>query len=412
MAELVWERFGDVASYNEPFAGSLAVLLGRPHKDPGIETVNDLDAYIANFWRALQADPEGVAFYADSPVNEADLHARHRWLVMSARSRAEQVRTDPNYYNVKVAGWWVYGQCLWIGSGWCQVNPALPSIVNLMEALAHSPALGGDGEQTHLQRKRFSAPGHGQGNGVHRKKFRAEGQVDQKRFRGDGDSGVHRRWQGGGAGGGSGVHAPSLSQQLPDLSGDAGAAGRGIHRRSLMRPSYGLYDWFADLSARLRRVRVTCGDWGRVLTPSVTTYIGVTGVFLDPPYDHDLRARCYSEDHNISGAVRAWALEHGDDPLFRIALCGYVDEHVMPDTWECVPWKAHGGYSRSKRGVENRDKERVWFSPHCLKPGLFSLYGDAPDPVPAVAAAVDSDSNFWDDLEERDQAFEDRERES
>jgi DNA adenine methylase len=68
-----------------------------------------------------------------------------------------------------------------------------------------------------------------------------------------------------------------------------------------------------------------------VLTPSVTTYIGLTGVFLDPPYGHDLRERCYSEDHDISADVRAWALEHGDDPKMRIALCGYEGEHDMPD---------------------------------------------------------------------------------
>ena len=30
IAHLVWERFGDVPNYVEPFAGSLAVLLGRP----------------------------------------------------------------------------------------------------------------------------------------------------------------------------------------------------------------------------------------------------------------------------------------------------------------------------------------------------------------------------------------------
>ncbi len=30
VAHLVWERFGDVGNYVEPFAGSLATLLGRP----------------------------------------------------------------------------------------------------------------------------------------------------------------------------------------------------------------------------------------------------------------------------------------------------------------------------------------------------------------------------------------------
>jgi DNA adenine methylase len=41
VADIVWDRFGDVANYVEPFFGSGAVLLARPHP-PRIETVNDL----------------------------------------------------------------------------------------------------------------------------------------------------------------------------------------------------------------------------------------------------------------------------------------------------------------------------------------------------------------------------------
>jgi DNA adenine methylase len=135
----------------------------------------------------------------------------------------------------------------------------------------------------------------------------------------------------------------------------------------------GLYTYMLELAARLRRVRVCCGDWKRVLTPSVTTYIGKTAVFLDPPYDHELRERCYSEDHNVSGDVREWAIANGDNPDFRIALCGYDGEHAMPGSWDCVAWKAHGGYSRSERGIKNRAKERIWFSPNCLKPEQAAL---------------------------------------
>ena len=36
VAHLVWDRFGNTPNYVEPFAGSLAVLLNRPHA-PGIE---------------------------------------------------------------------------------------------------------------------------------------------------------------------------------------------------------------------------------------------------------------------------------------------------------------------------------------------------------------------------------------
>ena len=341
VAPLVWARFGDVDSYNEPFAGGLSVLLGRPHP-PRIETVNDLDCYLANFWRALQHDPEQVACYADGPVNEADLHARHRWLVNVARATAERVMTEPEFFDAKIAGWWVWGQCLWIGSGWCQ-----------------SPGVRGRAGEGVDQRRQ---PHLTSNQGAH------ENPAEQKKrpkLYDHGGTGVHRRWQGGGQGGGSGVHAPRLSQQVPELRGDAGATGSGI---IAMARSGGLYDYLAQLAARLRRVRVCCGDWRRVLTPSVTTYVGITGVFLDPPYSHELRERCYSEDHDISADVRAWALEHGDHPKMRIALCGYEGEHEMPASWECVPWKAHGGYSRSARGVANRERERIWFSPFCLRP--------------------------------------------
>ena len=60
VADNVWSRFGNVPNYVEPFAGSLAVLLGRPHI-PGCETVNDKDCYISNFWRSLRQDSQGVA---------------------------------------------------------------------------------------------------------------------------------------------------------------------------------------------------------------------------------------------------------------------------------------------------------------------------------------------------------------
>ena len=74
VADVVWQRFGNVQNYVEPFFGSGAVLLGRPQPFDGVETVNDKDGFVANFWRALQAAPDEVARHADWPVNENDLH--------------------------------------------------------------------------------------------------------------------------------------------------------------------------------------------------------------------------------------------------------------------------------------------------------------------------------------------------
>jgi hypothetical protein len=119
-AGLVWPRFGAVRNYVEPFFGSGAMLLGRPVLPGrvGTETVNDKDALLANVWRAIKADPEAVARWADYPVIEADLEARHYWLVCQ-RGRIRELMADPHAYDAKAAGWWIWGACAWIGSGWC-----------------------------------------------------------------------------------------------------------------------------------------------------------------------------------------------------------------------------------------------------------------------------------------------------
>ena len=110
---------------------------------------------------------------------------------------------------------------------------------------------------------------------------------------------------------------------------------------------------------------------------------GLTGVFLDPPYDDGEMSYASDSDadnairragQSLSAAVRQWAIENGGHPLLRIALCGYEGEHAMPPTWECVPWKARGGYGGQKRidGTvnENRHRERIWFSPNCKRPPI------------------------------------------
>jgi len=284
-ASLIWSGLGNVPNFVDPFMGSLAIVLSREGYDPSLhtETVNDIDCYLSNFFRAIAIDPEAVAHWADYPVIECDLHARHLWLINQSGFR-EKMKTDPDFYDPKIAGWWVWGLCAWSGSGWC-VTP---------------------------------------------------------------------------------------SNQLPHL----GNGGRGIHRKLPHLGDGGkeetLLDYFQVLSDRLRRVRVCCGDCQRVLTPSVTIRHGVTGVLLDPPYDRTLRdADLYANESDVSTQSREWAIENGANPLFRVALCGYSDEHLMPSNWQCIKWKAGGGYDgqKSDRSNLNRKKERIWFSPHCLKVG-------------------------------------------
>lgn len=119
VAETVWNALGDVDNYVEPFFGSGAVLFLRPDGPGKVETVNDADGFVANFWRAMKADHVAVADAADWPVNEADLHARHLWLLGQRDRITERLMGDPEFYDPKVAGWWVWGLNCWIGSGWC-----------------------------------------------------------------------------------------------------------------------------------------------------------------------------------------------------------------------------------------------------------------------------------------------------
>ena len=308
VADLVWKRFGKVENYVEPFFGSGAVLLGSPrvHRT---ETINDLDGFVTNFWRAIANDPEQTARYSDWPVNENDLHARHAWLVSQREALVPKLEGDPEYFDAKIAGWWVWGICCWIGGEFCSGKGPW-SVVN--RQLVH---LGNSGKGVNRQRVHLGDAG----KGVNRKLVHL----------GDGNTG-------------------------------------------------GIYDWFDRLRDRLINVRVCCGDWSRVCGPTPTVKLGTTAVFLDPPYGEDAkRSPCiYTKDTlSVSKDVRQWAIEHGDDIRMKIAICGYDGEHVMPDSWDCVAWKASGGYGSQSNGKnQNATKERIWFSPHCEKEEQTTIF--------------------------------------
>jgi DNA adenine methylase len=302
VAHVVWQAFGNPPNYVEPFFGSGAVLLRRP--TPGkIETINDLDCDVANFWRATQKDPAAVAEFADYPVNEADQHARCERLLERLPAHRERMHLDPDYFDAERAGMWCWGQSTAIGGNW--MNP---------KGRAALPRLCG--------------------------------------------------WVSG-----NGIHAARAGAPSPGL----GHSGRGVHRLQ----AGAIEEWFELLAARLRRVRVACGEWSRVLSGAVTgasnslKNMGMSpcAVFLDPPYGGagSDREVCYSQDSlTVSADARAWAIEHGNDPHFRIALCGYEGEHELPEGWRCFAWKAQGGHANRSRDNKNRHRERIWFSPHCL----------------------------------------------
>ncbi len=320
VAQLIWQRFGRVKQYIEPFCGSAAVLLGS--KEPAsLEVVNDVNGFIANFWRAVKHQPAEVAREADYPVSHIDLGARHVWL-MGQRDRIGELLSDPcSPGDARVAGWWLWGQCCWIGSGWC-------------EWLGKVPHAGdaGMGVQALGQVPHASDAGMG---------VQALGQVPHA------------------SNAGMGVQAIG---KVPH----AGNAGMGDLLTSTGRTAW---VWLHKLAARLERVRVVHGSWERCLN---SRYGGLsTAVFLDPPY-RAFEALYGTEP--VADEVEAWARDNG---TLRVAVCGHLGDYPSLDAagYLVVPWtRKRLTYS----GSETTDKEAIWFSPACLEvtvPKQMGMFG-------------------------------------
>lgn len=147
VADLVWSRLGSPKQYIEPFCGSAAILLSAPRAAP-LEVVGDLNGFLANFWRAVVHQHAEVARWADYPVSHIDLGARHRWL-MEQRERLAIGLHDPNWPgDAQVAGWWLWGMCSWIGSGWCEWAGKIPHVSDAgrgIQAAGKIPHVGNAG---------------------------------------------------------------------------------------------------------------------------------------------------------------------------------------------------------------------------------------------------------------------------
>jgi len=320
----IWAAIGsDVEHYVEPFAGSAAALLARPSLPASaVETINDRDGFVANFWRAVQADPDAVARHADRPVNERDLEAIHYWLVSDAAPRLDGILARPDGYDAQIAGWWVWGACAWIGTGWCSgEGPWSPTDAGWVKA---------------------------QGGGVRRKIFCDNGR------------GINRKLPH------TGNNGQGINRKLP-YTGDN---GRGEARTAYIQAE------LQALSSRLRDVRVASGDWARVLGSGLRLGKHV-GIFLDPPYAATDRAKTYSHDNTqVSTQARDWALQYAQEQgdRARIVFAGYEgqgDCQAFEDAgWRVVAWKAAGGFASSSKGggngKANAARERLWLSPGCL----------------------------------------------
>jgi site-specific DNA-adenine methylase len=371
----VWNLLGDVPHYVEPFAGTMAVLLERPHpcnRPYYSETVNDADGFIVNAWRAIQWSPEATAEAASWPVSEADKQARQiACLQWRTDVMLDRLAGDATFHDPLIAGWWLYGVCCQIGAfagdGAWHADPVTGRITKQ----ARTPREPG------VSRKLPALSNNGQG--VNHAGAREPGvSRGLPHLVGDGQ-GVNRPQ----------LREPGVSRNLPYLTGD----GRGVNRPQLREPGVETGDefhpvtmpelvrWFRWLAARLRHVRIVNGDWTRVVTTGAAHTIpvrqgaGPAGIFLDPPYDSNERAGgLYTAGHdsgNVADDVRNWATVAGTNPRNRIVIAGYDTEHgeLEDHGWTVHEWFTAGYLTGGMGNVgdgHQQGRERLWASPACI----------------------------------------------
>ncbi|NIP95991.1 MAG: hypothetical protein GWO24_22155, partial [Akkermansiaceae bacterium] len=316
----------------------MAVLLGRPHPANRAyysETVNDLDGLVVNAWRAIQWFPEEVAHAASWPVSEADKQARQIAVLKWRDERVlDLLAGSAEWCDPVMAGWWLYGVACQIGafagrSAWT-VDPVSGRIFKQPLGETREPGvsrklphLSDDGQGTNHAGLRepgvFRDRPHlaNNGQGTNHASLREPGVRRNRPHLSDNGQGTNR----------PNLREPGVTR-LDQLANNP-PPNWGTHYHDHTMPK--LIEWMRHLSARLRHVRIVNGDWTRVVTSGAAWTLpvrqgkGPAGIFLDPPYDNNERSNgLYGhDDGTVAADCRHWALEHGDDPKWRIVLAGF-----------------------------------------------------------------------------------------
>jgi DNA adenine methylase len=289
-APLVWSLLGTCHGYTEPFFGSGACWLLRPEGSHGPVTLNDLDGYVVNFWRAIKQDPELVAYWADQPVMESNLHAAHMLIVQNPLTA--KLEGDLDFCDPKIAGLWCCGVSNWIGTGYGTGKGPWRVLDGKLVDRRTTPGT--------------SLPG-----------------VLKKLPQLNNPQGVNR---------GLGLSEDGRGSRLLEWF------SRLANKLEGCRITSG--DWTRVMTPS------THGDGGG-WTHAGTKY---HGYLLDPPYGGDhLVDYQPGHDRGVAEKVRGWCQEHGQDPSLRIVLCGYGAEH---DSLLSSGWTRHEWEARRAKGQE------------------------------------------------------------
>lgn len=415
--DTVFARIGKVGVWSEPCMGTAVMTLNNPTPAPR-EVICDLNAFVANFYRAVRGDYEQTAYHADWPTNHHDLTARHRWLLAQGPELSERMVSDPDDYDAKIAGWWVWGQSSWIGHGWCQLNHS--------EGYERQPDLSGTGGGAGVSQQRVNVPVEDkrpkvpdggdvpdQIPSISSGKFGNRGQgVQQQRnnlphvkdkipsVKNAGAMGVQQQRDQlprcTDRPGGQGVSAQrvAVGEKMPRISDD-GRGGIGVQMQRAQLEGDGTLDgsrlrpWFRAIAERLARAIILNRSWESALTDSVLQQTPSSpkpevGVFLDPPYrtqrkDGGKRSTgLYQGDTDASSDAVAkvtyeWAVNGTNKQgeryadIYRVAYCMHEGDFPIPPGWtaETMGFSGHRDAAKKETAVDC-----VMFSPRCVPPAV------------------------------------------
>lgn len=345
-ASLVWSLCPDSVDHLiEPFCGSLAVSLEAPGQVTKF-LVNDYNALIVNFWRAVQASPDAVLAMARRPCSDLDMWAAEFTTKEWAKVQLPRMAADLDYFDVRMAGLWLYGQVNYLANNFGTLSGPwhrVPDAEGVL-SMANVPELKTD------KGIRASVPGLCMDMGIRANVPELHTDMGIRAMVPDllMDKGIRSNVPE--------LHTDKgIRSNVPDLKGDAGEdPWAPVMRR---------------ISKKLETYRILCGDWGRVLSAGLINACEKkkrkTMVFLDPPYDDTLSSGggtkyvCV-EQLAISAKVREWCAAQTATPSnLVIMLCGRKTEH---DALLDIPgWKKHVWSSGSGYGVNGDHKtEAIW----------------------------------------------------
>ena len=403
IADEVWQAFGPLDRYIEPFFGSGAVLLRCPWPAK-TEIIADTSPHISNFWRSIQLDPLAVARWADYPSVHHDLRARNLWLANWARENWRRNFDDPNYFDAKAAGWFAWGCSLWIGGGYGEGKSRQRPFVSSKDLRGRGiNTLSGEPD-VHDRRPSVKAANNA-GRGVNHQ--REELEVDNKiptvnSVRAKGGAGVSQQRESledvhdkrpsvkGPNNAGKGV-----SQQRVELEVDnqrphvhhTSAHGLGCSQqrtglevtdgipRVTPMPLDGtrLAPWLLHLCERLRRVVLLRSDWTSAVTDVMTMRAGGgrfrVGIFLDPPYKTEHRSNAlYGSDldgssDDIAVASYEWAVKKAEERKdIKIVYCCRKGDFPLAAGWTEIVKDFRSVHVEANRA---KNKDCIMFSPAC-----------------------------------------------